>query len=810
MTRNRYELAADELRRVSNGDHLGFETTQDISFVSEIIGQPRGVRAIEFGIGISTPGFNIYVLGPSGSGRTTAVKKYLERHAASGPVPPDWVYVYNFEVEHQPRAIELPPGLGAHLRDDMVALIDVLRKDIPQALEAEEFNDAIDQLDNDFSNRRGEIYQALADEAKSRGFAIVRTPSGFVVAPLTEDGQGIMEPDAYNALPKEQHDAMEKDRLLLEEKLLEGLRRLRELDREHADSRAKLERGAAAFLLVQHLGDLREKYEGHDEVLLYLNQVRDDVLDHLSDFKRQEESSEQGEGSPPSPPGTRQHVDPFHRYRVNLIVDHGQAHGAPVILEEYPSYSNLVGRIEGEVEMGALHTDFMGIKAGALHRANGGYLVLRARDVLSQPDAWEGLKRALLSRQIRIEESMLRTGLGVLTPQTIDPEPIPLNVKVVLLGTPALYYILYAADEHFPDLFKVKADFASVMERTAESEMDYASFIAARCAESGLPHFNRAAVGQVIEYGSRLADDRTKLSTLFGNLTDLIQEAAYWAKMDGASIVDARHVVQAIEQARYRANLYEERTLEYIHRGLVFIDTTGEVLGQVNALSVVGLGDYVFGQPNRITARVYSGKEGVVDIEREVELSGPIHNKGVLILRGYLGGQYATHRPLALTASITFEQTYAGVEGDSASAAELFALLSALSGFPLKQSIAVTGSVNQRGQMQPVGGINEKIEGFFDVCQARGLTGDQGVIIPRANLTNLMLRSDVVNAVRRGQFHVYAVETVDEGIELLTGKPAGSRGADGSFPAGTVHAAAQARLDALAEEAREWYRVGLG
>ncbi len=808
MTRHALELAPEQLKRATPPDSFTFSSTAEITFAREIIGQPRGVRAIEFGVDIDSPGYNIYVLGPTGSGRTTAIKQFLEQRALSGQTPLDWVYVYNFEVEHQPRAIELPPGRGAELRDDMERLITVLRREIPAALEAEEFSNALEQLDVDFSSRRSEIFDEIMKEAKQKSCAIIRTPSGLVIAPLDEKGE-IMPPEQYEALEPAAREAIDQARIELDEKLNEVLRRGRDLDREHTEARAQLERGAAAYVLVQHIGDLREKYEGRDEVLFYLNQVRDDVLDHLDDFKHQEDAGSEGE-SVPMPMMNMAVPDEvrFRRYQVNLIVDHSQTKGAPVVLEEFPSYANLVGRIEGEVQMGALNTGFTGIKAGALHRANGGYLVLRADDVLSQPDAWDGLKRALQTGVVRIEESGLRTGLGVLIPQTIDPEPIPLRLKVILLGNPALYYMLYASDEDFSDLFKVKADFSSTMDRTPESEMDYATFIAARCHERQLPHFSRAAVARIIEEGSRMTGDQDKLSTLFGELSDLIQEAAYWARSAGSAIVEDEHVVHALAEQRYRANLHEERTLETIRRNQIFIDTTGSVVGQVNGLSVVGLGDYEFGQPSRITARVYLGREGLVNIEREVEMSGPIHDKGVYTLRGYLGGQYASSQPLALTASITFEQTYAGIEGDSAAASELFALLSALSGFPIRQSIAVTGSVNQHGQIQPIGGVNEKIEGFFRVCQLRGLAGDQGAVIPRANLSNLMLRQEVIDAVQAGQFHVYAIETVDEGLEILTGVPAGLRGPDGAFPAGTVHAAAQQRLAEMADRLRGWLRDG--
>lgn len=802
MAQQPKELAPEQLRRVCTLDHFDFEKTSDIQFEQTIIGQPRGIRAIEFGINIDVPGFNIYVLGPTGTGRTTAIRQFLEQCAKDGEVPLDWVYVNNFEVEHQPRAIELPPGEGGKFRDDMTRLIETLRREIPLALEAEEYTNALEKLGDEADAKRNEIFQTLTDEAREKNFAIVRTPSGLMIAPLGEDGQ-VMPPEEFSQLEEEVRNNLNEQRLELEDRLEEGLRRVRDIDRESREAADKLEREAAAFVVDQHIGDMKEAHADHDEVLLYLGQVREDVLEHLSDFTGNEEEDE--EPGPVVGPLARQRADEvFRRYSVNLIVDHSKTQGSPVILEELPSYANLVGRVEGEVQMGALRVDFTMIKPGALHRANGGYLVLRVQDLLSQPGAWEGLKRALQSGEIRVEEMSARTGVGVLTPQTIDPEPIPLKIKVILLGSSSLYYLLYGLEEDFSDLFKVKADFAATMDRTQEAEDEYAEFVAARCQESGLPCFDKAAVGQIVEYGSRLAGDQNKLSTLFGHLADMIHEAAYWARAEGRDGVNAGDVIRAIEERRYRANLYEERTFESIQRGRVFIDTEGEIVGQVNGLSVMGLGDYMFGQPNRITARVYVGKEGLVNIEREVAMSGPIHDKGVLTLRGYLGGHYALDHPLALTASLTFEQNYSGIEGDSASSAELYALLSALSGHTVKQSLAVTGSVNQRGQVQPIGGVTEKIEGFFQVCKERGLTGDQGVLIPTTNVDNLMLRTEVIDAVREGQFHVYAVESIDQGIELLTGVPAGERQPDGTYPEGTVHDAVQRRLHELAERVREF------
>ncbi len=799
MLNETLKLKPEQLRRMCDLAQLDFGTTSDLEHKRQIIGQPRGVHAIEFGIDIDSPGFNIYVLGPKGTGRTTAIAQFLQEHAKSGQVPQDWVYVYNFAVEHQPRAIEFPPGKGAEFRKDMEALIDILCREVPNALEGEEFANSMEQVTRDFDTRRDEIFQATQKEAQENGFAIGRTPAGLMLAPLNEEGKP-MSSEELDALDEERSAQLKEIHEQLSAKLEEALRQIRELDRERKDAEDKLERGAAAFVLVQHLSDLRDKYIDHEEVLLYLDEVRDDVLDNLDAFKPREEA--EGE-SLQQVVRRRGEKDILERYKVNLIVDHSQTVGAPVLFEELPTYANLVGRVEGEVQMGALKTDFTMIKPGSLHKANGGYLILRANDVLIQPGAWDGLKRALQSGQIRIEESGVRTGVSVLAPQTIEPEPIPLDIKVIMMGSPSIYYLLYSLEEDFSDLFKVKSDFTSTMERTPETEAQYAYFIAARCHEGNLPHFTPAAVGQVIEYGARLAGDQNKLSTLFGHITDMLHEATYWARHEGAEVIDAAHMIRAIEDRRYRANLFEELTLERIGEQTIFIDTEGEVVGQINGLSVVGLGDYLFGQPSRITARVFIGKEGVVNIEREVAMSGPIHDKGVLILRGYLGGQYALEYPLALSASITFEQNYSGVEGDSASLAELYALLSALSGYPITQRLAITGSVNQRGQVQPIGGVSEKIEGFFQVCRTRGLTGDQGVIVPKPNVRHLMLRTEVIDAVREGKFHIYAIETVDQGIELLTGLPAGERAEDGTYPEGTLHHAVRGRLILLAQKAKE-------
>lgn len=801
MSTDDLRLTPEALRRVCSIDHFDFETTAELPAQRDIIGQPRGVRAIEFGIDIDSHGYNIYVLGPSGTGRTTAIERFLRERAATRSVPGDWVYVQNFETPHKPRAIDLPAGRGRELRDQMATFIEDLRREIPRALDTDEFSEAMDSLWHDFEESRDALIKTVRDEAEPNNFGIGRTPVGLMVLPVIE-GQ-LAPPETIGSLPPEQREAMETKRHELQHKLDEALKEIHQAEREVKASMRELETKAISNVLDLHLDEVKEAFAESEETLLWLGEVRTDILDNPDNFKNGPEDNEPAEEDGPTVPpqlARLQEERRFRRYQVNLIVDHSKSEGAPVIVEDLPTYQNLIGRLEAEVQFGAMTTDFTMIRAGALHLANGGYLVLRAIDLLRHPFAWEGLKRILNSGEIRIEDPESRTGAGVMSPQTPEPEPIPIDVKVVLLGSSELYYKLFSIEEDFPQLFKVKADFDHTMERNHDNEHAYATFIASRCHEDKLPHFNPAAVGQIVEFGSWLATDQDKLSTRFGDITDLVVEAAYQARKAGNEVVTADDVQQALVERIYRANEPEQYTQERILTGKVFIDTEGAIVGQVNGLSVMTLGDYMFGQPNRVTARVFVGAEGVVNIEREVGTSGPIHAKGVLTLHGYLGGQYASNMPLSLSASITFEQNYGGIEGDSAASTELYALLSALSGFPLRQDIAVTGSVNQLGQVQPIGGATEKIEGFFDICRERGLTGTQGVMVPASNVKNLMLSPEVVEAVAAGQFHVYAVSTIDEGIEILTGVPAGERNADGTYADGTVHHAAQNRLHQLVEE----------
>lgn len=779
-------LPPEKLRLAVDPSRFTFETTAELPPVTHIIGQPRGTRAIEFGMGINSRGYNVFVMGNTGTGRATAIERFLQTRSAAEPVPDDWIYVHNFATPHQPRAIALPAGDGSVFQARMAALIGTISEDLPQAFASETYQEAIQAVRLAFEEQQAQRLAVLSEKAAEQGLALVRTASGIAVVPVSNGHQ--LTPEEMGQLPLEQQQALEKSLEALSEELEETLYEIYELESETRQKIREVDRTVAEAAVQLHFAELEDIYVVHDEVLLYLNEVHQDVLNQIDDFAPQLDSQEE--------------ID-LRRYQVNLLVDNGRSVGAPVIIEQNPSFVNLFGRLEYEMVGGAVFTHFTNIKGGSLHEANGGYLILQANDFLEQPLAWEGLKRALRTQELSIQPSAMMDESRVLA-KSLSPEPIPLDVKIILTGSPAIYYALYEQDEDFASLFKVRADFDSTMLHDEANVAEYAGFIATRCHEEKLLHFDKTAVAKVVEYGCRLVNEQRKLSTQFGDVADLIREASYWAGENGRSLTTAADVVQALEERTYRSNRIEEILKEQIQEGTIFIATTGSVVGQVNGLSVLQMGDYEFGQPGRITAQTYMGEGGVIHIERETDMSGPIHEKGVLTLTGYLGGTYAQYQPLSLTASLTFEQNYNGVDGDSASSAELYALLSSLSGIPIKQGVAVTGSINQRGEVQPIGGVNEKVEGFFRVCEANGLTGEQGVLIPASNVTDLMLHEDVVTAVIEGKFNIWAVQSIDEGIELLTGKPVESRDPEGNFPEGTLHHAVQARLLELAEDLKNF------
>ncbi|WP_137387819.1 Lon protease family protein [Rhodoligotrophos defluvii] len=797
---NHTALSPDALRYRCDPENFGFRTTEDVESVEDLIGQDRAVDAIRFGINMNKPGFNLFLLGTHGSGRHTAIRRMLQKKAKDEAVPDDWVYVANFDVPTKPQAMRLPPGTGIRFRDAMNSLIDDLRTDIPALFEQEEYRNRRRAVDERFEERQGQAFEQLRQKAAAENIAIVRTPMGFALAPVRE-GQ-VLKPDEFNALPEDERKRIEETIQRLQKEMETVLQEVPLVEKERRDAVRALNAEFTERAVGASITQVAEQFRGNEAIEEHLRKVREDLIKNANLFiEAVQEDAKQELALFRAP--TRGEDPRFRRYMVNVIVGHEgktdpelKPRGAPVIFEDNPTLYNLVGRIEHTAQFGALTTDFTLIRAGALHRANGGYLVLDAMKVLMYPMSWEALKRSLRSRQVTIISPGEQ--LGIISTVSLEPDPIPLDVKVVLIGDRLLYYILASADPEFGDLFKVEADFNEEIPRTPENMELYVRLIATIARYRGLRPLTRDAVARVIEEAVRMADDSRKVTVQTGPLADLIMEADYWAGEAGRREITARDVSRAVDAKIRRADRVRELSQESITRDIVLIDTDGAVVGQVNGLAVTSYGQFRFGRPSRITARVRLGGGKVVDIERESELGGKLHSKGVLILSGYLSSHYALDAPPSLSATLVFEQSYGGVEGDSASSAELYALLSALSEVPIGQNFAVTGSVNQMGQVQAIGGVNEKIEGFFDICKARGLTGRQGVLIPQSNVQHLMLREDVVEAVAAGQFHVYPIETIDQGIEVLTGRAAGERGPDGRFPPDTVNALVEAKLESYA------------
>ncbi|MCP4362843.1 MAG: AAA family ATPase [Chloroflexi bacterium] len=786
-------LAPEKLRFVCNVTLFDFESTAELEVNTRIIGQPRGTRAIAFGVEIQSEGYNIFAVGATGTGRTTAIAHFLRKQAKDKPIPDDWLYVHHFAIPHQPRAISLSAGDGEKFQTRMRKLIQDLRRELPQAFDSETYQETIAAVSKEMEEQQNTLLGQLSKKAQEQGFALTQTPSGFMIAPTVDGRQ--LSPQELNQMlqqmPPDQQAALQETLQGLMEELNAIGEQLHEMDLTAQQQMKEVDHEVATAAVQRHFDDIKEAYKDYDEVMEYLEEVHKDVLTQISDF-----------APPVDTQNTTEEID-LRRYEVNLLVNNVDAKGMPVIRESNPTFHGLFGRIEYEMASGHVFTHFTNIKCGSLHWANGGYLIINGHDLFKNPAAWPALKRALKEQKIYAQPPALLEQ-GQVMAKSLDPEPIPLSVKIILTGSLSLYYMLYAQDEDFASLFKVRADFNTSMPREEDGMWAYANFIAGRCQEEDLHHFDHTAVAKIVEHGSRLANDQRKLSTRFGEIADLVREASYWAGDNDRDTVSAADVQQALEERIFRVNRAESEIFEYFLDETIFVATDGRVVGQVNGLSVLNMGDYAFGQPGRITVRTYMGDDGITHIERETEMSGPIHEKGVLTLQGYLGGTYAQNQPLSLNASITFEQNYSGVDGDSASSTELYALLSSLSRRPIKQGIAVTGSVNQRGEVQPIGGVNEKIEGFFRLCQARGLTGKQGVMIPASNMDNLMLHEDVITAVSQNKFHIWPVTTIDEGIELLMDFPAGVRGDDGRYPEGTVHHLVQTHLLQLAQGLKDF------
>lgn len=779
------------LRSRVSMEKFSFSTTAELVSDKRLIGQERAAKAVSFGLSLDKKGFNIFVVGNPGSGRMTYAMRQIEAKAKKLPAPDDWLYMHNFENPSSPIAINMPAGQGKRFAQAMTEMIEELKSTLSKAFEDSQYEDAKAQLVKEFQEQVNELMDRLRNIAQQNGFLIKRTPQGFVNIPLVkveEDGKVVqreMQQEEFEALPEEEQKRLQEISEKISQHTLETLRKIRDLEKTLKDRIKELERNISRSAISPFLSELREKYGKSQKLLEWIASMEEDIIKNFNIFvaAARDENIE---------------VD-FGKYMVNVFVSNDPEEGAPVIRESNPTYYNLMGKVEYESRQGYLYTDFRKIVAGAIHRANGGYLVLEAEELLRQYLSYDALKRALKDEKLTIEN--LGEQLGFLPVSSLRPEPIPLNIKVVIVGTRLIYYLLSLYDKEFSELFKIKADFDVDMPRNENTEYDMAVFVAEYTQQENLLPYDREAVGEVIEYASRLADHKQRMTTQMNKITEVLVEATAWARAEGKELVEASDVRKAIKEMRYRVSLIEDRMFKAFEDGILRVEVDGERVGQINGLTVIDMREHSFGHPVRITSNVYMGQEGVVNIEREVKLTGPIHNKGLLILSSYLGKKYAQDMPLTLTARIAFEQTYEEIEGDSASSTELYCLLSSLSGYPLKQGIAVTGSVDQFGNIQPIGGVNEKIEGFFRYCKLRGLTGEQGVMIPKQNLIHLMLDHEVLEAVEEGKFHIWAIDTVDEGLEILTGVPAGVPDESGKYPDETVHGKAKEKLRFFMEEA---------
>jgi len=795
MSPNRWELKPESLRAVCDPNSLGFETTLDLTPSKEkVVGQERAKHALEFGLGVKDPEYNIFVAGPPRAGKTGMIKAYVAELAATEPAPPDYIYVFNFKDPEKPKALSLPAGKGRVLKAEMEYLINTLKVQIPEVFESEDYSQRKEALVHKFAQERNTTLQDLDAKASEEGFILNISQTGLMIFPGKE-GKPMAE-EELKALNDEERETLRQKSATLHTEMNEVIRKIRKMEKEFQEMEKKLDQDVAMYVVGHLIQELVEKYKDIPQVTEYLGEVQDDILKNIEDLKKR--PGVQGPFPFPTPEPS------FVQYQVNVFVDHSETKGAPVVTENNPTYPNLLGSVERRAQFGALVTDFTLIRSGALQRANGGYLILEAMDLLRWYFSYEALKRCLKNREIKIED--LAEQFGMISTRSLQPQPIPLQIKVILIGDPRIYQILYSYDEDFHKLFKIKAHFDYEMKKTPDHIQKFCEAVACYSAEEKLLPVHKTGMARLVEYAGELAGHKEKLTLQLEEVTDALKEANYWAKSNTHEEIFGSDVEKAIQEQIYRSDLPEEKIQDFIEAGMLFIETSGKVVGQVNGLSVYALGDHAFGRPSRITATTALGREGVVAIDRESQLSGNIHTKGVMILAGYLKSRFAQDKPLTLSAHLCFEQSYGMVEGDSASGAELIALLSSLADVPLAQNIAITGSVSQRGESQPIGGVNWKIEGFFKVCKARGLDGTQGVIIPKANVQDLMLKKEVMDAVRDGQFHVWAIGHVDEAVELLTGVPAGQRQADGTWEPDTVNDKVDKKLRHMMELAKELMR----
>ncbi|TDO94744.1 lon-related putative ATP-dependent protease [Halanaerobium saccharolyticum] len=767
---------------------LDFNTTEELSAIDEeIIGQNRAADSLDFGMRVSKKGYNIFMAGESGTGKSTYAENMTEEKAAEMEQPKDILYVFNFSEPEEPRVMRVPAGMGKDLKDDMKKIIEELQEEIPRAFEGEEYEKERKEILNQYQPKSNKVMQEFEESARERGFMLQNTSQGMVPVPIDENGEPISRED-FQDMDEEKKKKIRSESQEIQNEISQVMRKIRSIKEEAQDELAALEKKIGISVVQPIICHLQDKYEDSEKIVDYLEEVQEDIVDNIDKFRNDDQK-------PQNPLMAMQKQDDgdfFIRYQINLFVNNSKTEGAPVIYEKNPTYYNLFGKIEGKSQFGTITTNFTMIKSGSLHKADGGFLIVQAKDVLTNPFCWDTLKRALINQEITVEnigEQYRRVPII-----TLKPEEVELDLKVIMIGSPYIYYLLYNFDDEFSELFKIKADFDTEMERNKENIKKFADFISSVINREELKEFSAGAVAAMIDFSSRLTQDREKLSTKFNEIIEILIESDVWSESFDEDVVSASSVKKAIDEKERRSNLLEEKIQEQIDRDHLLLDVSGEEVGQINGLSVYQAGNYTFGRPARITARSYLGKEGVINIEREAKMSGRIHSKGVMILTGYLGGKYAHDAPLSLTASIAFEQSYGGVDGDSATCAEVVALLSSLSEIPVRQDVAITGSMNQKGVVQPIGGVNEKIEGFFKVCQAKGLTGEQGVIIPRRNLDNLMLDQEVLDAVDEGKFNLYSIDEIDQALEIMLKQDAEE-----------VHSAVKEKLEEYAELESENY-----
>lgn len=788
-----HELSFKELKDICNPNIFQFDTTAELDDTNLIYGQDRGIKALEFGLNVDVKGYNLYIEGPTGVGKTMYTKHYLYELAKTKKAPCDWCYIYNFEEPNEPIAVSLPAGAGKVFEEAMSSFIKDIRTDLKRTFSNQDFEKEKALIKQEFEEKRSILLEKLNKKSMQHGFQVKTAQNGIYMMPVL-NGNTIAE-EEFEKLDEETKKQFEDKSAIVQEQIFAAINEIKAIEKA-ADKKIEEWQSNIALLTINvHINAIKANYKRNKKINHFLDSVKKDILKNLTFFIEDEKSEPQNNGPKIETP------KPWQNYRVNLFIDNSDLQGAPVIMDTNYSYSNIFGRLEYENQFGMLKTDYTMLKPGLLHKANGGYILFQAKDLLQNQICYETLKKAITVKELGIDNSMEQRSSMVMI--SLKPEPIPLNIKVLIIGNSDIYHNLLSFDPDFRKLFKIKVEFEDDAPKNEENINKLSKFVYSFCEKENILHLDKDAMAKVVEFASKLADDKQKLSTRFNDIGEIVGEAATWAKLDKEKIVTKKYVQKALDERIDRVKKYDQKYLEMIKKETLLIDTDGFKVGQINGLTVMTIGDYSFGKPSKITANTYMGKSGIVNIEREVELSGSSHSKGVLILSGYIGELFAQDFPLSLTASICFEQLYGGVDGDSASSTEAYALLSSLANIPINQSIAVTGSVNQKGEIQPIGGVNEKIEGFYQICKSRGLNGSHGVIIPKQNIRNLHLSDEVIESVKKGNFHIYAISTVEEGIEILTGVPAGKKGKDGTFPAGTINYLAYEKLKKYAKNAEK-------